>query len=241
MKRSTQAYAQLLTEELKAHAAHDPATNAQYFFKEKIKTYGVKTPVVNTIAKEHIKVFKKEGWTKPELFGLCDLLWQTGFIEDASLAAAFAFSRKKEFEPGDFKQFEAWIKHYVNNWASCDKFCNHTVGSFLQRYPGFLPKLFRWTKSKNRWQRRAAAVSLIVPAKQGLFLDTILQVATNLLHDPDDLVQKGYGWMLKEAAQPHEDAVFDFILQHKQTMPRTALRYAIEKMPVALQREAMER
>jgi len=60
-----------------------------------------------------------------------------------------------------------------------------------------------------------------------------------LLHDPDDLVQKGYGWMLKEASRKHQQEVFDFIQEHKKTMPRTALRYAIEKMPDDLRKEAM--
>ncbi|WP_264557960.1 DNA alkylation repair protein [Flavobacterium sp. N1718] len=97
----------------------------------------------------------------------------------------------------------------------------------------------KWTTDSNRWKRRAAAVSLIVPAKKGLFLDTVFRIATALLEDTDDLVQKGYGWMLKEASIPHQEAVFDFVLDHKTVMPRTALRYAIEKMPEQHRREAM--
>ena len=59
--------------------------------------------------------------------------------------------------------------------------------------------------------------------------------------DEEDLVQKGYGWMLKEASKKHREEVFEYIMRRKSEMPRTALRYAIEKMPEDLRRKAMER
>ena len=64
---------------------------------------------------------------------------------------------------------------------------------------------------------------------------------TILLEDRDDMVQKGYGWMLKEASKKHQAEVFDYVMKQKARMPRTALRYAIEKMPVEMRRRAMER
>lgn len=120
-------------------------------------------------------------------------------------------------------------------------FCNHTVGSFIEKYSEFLIKLFEWASSKNRWVRRAAAVSLIIPAKKGNFLKEIFKIADILLLDKDDLVQKGYGWMLKAASQAHQKEVFDYIIKNKAVMPRTALRYAIEKMPNELKKLAMQR
>lgn len=60
-----------------------------------------------------------------------------------------------------------------------------------------------------------------------------------MLEDPDDMVQKGYGWMLKEATKKFPDEVFDYVMRHKGRMPRTALRYAIEKLPANLRRKAM--
>ena len=84
-------------------------------------------------------------------------------------------------------------------------------------------------------------VTLILPARKGKFLSDIFEIAQLLLEDQDDLVQKGYGWLLKEASKKHQRQVFDFILKHKKTMPRTALRYAIEKMPEKLRKEAMRK
>jgi len=89
--------------------------------------------------------------------------------------------------------------------------------------------------------RRAAAVTLILPARKGLFLHEVFAICTSLLTDPDDLVQKGYGWLLKEASRRHPKEVFAFVMRHKKTMPRTALRYALEKMPEPFRRQAMEK
>jgi 3-methyladenine DNA glycosylase AlkD len=108
-------------------------------------------------------------------------------------------------------------------------------------YPQYVRKLFHWAKSKNRWKRRASAVSLIVPARKGLFHPEVFELAEMLLLDSEDMVQKGYGWMLKSASNFDEQSVFQFVMQHKATMPRTALRYAIEKMPQNLKDRAMKK
>ena len=84
---------------------------------------------------------------------------------------------------------------------------------------------------ENRWLRRASAVTLIILARQGRFLEDVFEIADILLQDKDDLVQKGYGWMLKEASREHEKEVYNYIIRKREFMPRTALRYAIEKMP----------
>ncbi len=88
---------------------------------------------------------------------------------------------------------------------------------------------------------RGAAVSLIIPAKEGKFLKDIFELAGILLRDNDDMVQKGYGWMLKEASRLHQTEVFEYVMMHKDKMPRTALRYAIEKMPPEFKKKAMKK
>jgi 3-methyladenine DNA glycosylase AlkD len=106
-------------------------------------------------------------------------------------------------------------------------------------YPEYLQRLKKWAKSPNRWVKRASAVSLIVPAKKGKFLNDIFVIADILLSDKDDMVQKGYGWMLKAASQAHQKDVFNYIMNKKAIMPRTSLRYAIEKMSPELKALAM--
>jgi len=222
---------------LKENVDERTKASSQKFFKEEIKNYGVKTVTVTQISKTYYK--RIESRSKLEIFALCEELWRSGYIEETFVACHWSYHLHKQYEPSDFRVFEKWIQYYVDNWASCDTLCNHTVGSFIEQYPEYLENLKAFTTSENRWVRRAAAVTLIVPARKGKFLKEILELANLLLMDQDDLVQKGYGWMLKVASEAHQQEIFDFVMSKKNVMPRTALRYAIEKMPKEMKALAM--
>jgi 3-methyladenine DNA glycosylase AlkD len=212
---------------------------AQNYFKEEVLFYGVKTHLVHNIALKHFREIKHLG--KQEIFSLCAELLKSDYGEEAFIAFDWAYVLRDRYEPSDFIVFESWLKKYVNNWAKCDTLCNHTIGTFVEKYPQYIENLKEWAKSENRWLRRAAAVTLIIPARKGLFLDDIIQIADILLTDKDNLVQKGYSWMLKAASQSHQREVFDYVMQHRGDMPRTALRYSIEKMPANLKLQAMSK
>jgi 3-methyladenine DNA glycosylase AlkD len=160
-------------------------------------------------------------------------------MEEAFISCDWAYRLRSRYEPADFELFEEWITRYVNNWAKCDTLCNHTVAAFVEEFPDYVKRLKTWTKSPNRWLRRAAAVTLILPARNGKFLKDVFEIADSLLLDKDDLVQKSYGWLLKEAGKPYQQEVFNYVIKNKAVMPRTALRYAIEKFPVDLKKQAM--
>lgn len=225
--------------DLQQAADEQTKESGQRFFKEEVKLYGVKTATVTKIGKKHFSTVQERD--KADIFALCDALWQSGYMEEAFIACNWSYYIHEAYQPEDLPIFESWLEHYVSNWATCDTLCNHTIGTFLEMYPASVPQLKRWATSENRWLRRAAAVSLIIPARKGMFLSDILEIANVLLLDGDDLVQKGYGWMLKAASQAQQDEVFDYVMQHKAIMPRTALRYAIEKMPAERKKEAMSR
>ena len=213
--------------------------SAQRFFKEEVKFHGVKSAIVRKIAAKYFREIKSRD--KKEIFSLCENLLETNYGEEAFIAFEWAYSLRRKYEPKDFQVFERWVSEYVDNWAKCDTLCNHTLGTFIEMYPEFIKNLQGWTRSENRWQRRASAVTLILPARKGEFLKEVLEISDILLRDKDDMVQKGYGWMLKEASKKHQDEVFCYVMSKKAEMPRTALRYAIEKMPAELRRKAMER
>lgn len=226
-------------EELVQSVDEKTRDGAQRFFKEEVKFHGVKSAAVKKIAQKYRRAIK--GKEKQDIFALCENLLHSGFGEEAFIASEWAYSLRKEYEPADFQVFEGWVQKYVDNWAKCDTLCNHTIGAFIERYPSFIDNLKGWARSENRWLKRASAVTLILPARKGDFLDDVLEISDILLKDKDDLVQKGYGWMLKEASRKHQVEVFEYIMRRKAEMPRTALRYAIEKMPEDLRRKAMER
>jgi 3-methyladenine DNA glycosylase AlkD len=228
-----------IREELEKSADEKTRDSARRFFKEDVKFYGVPSAAVRNIARKYFRAIK--GKEKQEIFSLCQRLLESGYGEEAAVASEWAYALRKDYERTDFQVFERWVREYVDNWAKCDTLCNHTIGSFVERYPEYLKNLKGWAKSENRWLRRAAAVSLILPARKGMFLEDVLEISDILLKDEDDLVQKGYGWMLKEASKSHRSEVYGYIMKRKGEMPRTALRYAIEKMPEDMRRRAMER
>jgi 3-methyladenine DNA glycosylase AlkD len=228
-----------IREELKANADEKTKKCFQRFFKEEVKYHGVKTGTVGKIAKKYWNEIKQLG--KTEIFSLCEMLYQSGYSEEAYVAAVWLQNMVDKFEPSDLGLFSRWIEKYVDDWAKCDTLCNHTVGGFIEKYPESVSELKKWAKSKNRWLKRAAAVSLIIPAKKGEFLQEVFEISDTLLSDGDDMVQKGYGWLLKEASRKHQKEVFNYVLRNRKTMPRTALRYAIELMPTELKAAAMKR
>ena len=233
------AIVELVRKKLIENADDKTKAGSKRYFKEQIDTYGVKSAVVGQISKEiHSQI---ADFSKNEIFELCEELWKSGMLEESFIACNWSYAVRKQLIESDFSIFERWVNHYVSNWASCDTFCNHTIGAFLQLYPQFVQKMKEWTHSPNRWVKRASAVSFILPARKGLFKEDIFDIANNLLLDTDDMVQKGYGWMLKSLADSYEDEVFQYVLSKRAVMPRTALRYAIEKMPPDKKQEAMKR
>jgi 3-methyladenine DNA glycosylase AlkD len=227
-----------IREELKASTDQQTQKSFQRFFKEQVKFYGVKTGVVGKIAKKYWRQVKT--LDKLTIFKLCEELFRSDYTEEAFIVSFWLPNYLERLEPSDLATFKMWIERYVNNWAKCDSFCNHTVGDLIQKYPESLNEIKSWAKSMNRWLKRAAAVSLIVPAKKGFLMQEAFEICDALLTDADDIVQKGYGWLLKEESRKHQKEVFDYVFKNRKTMPRTALRYAIELMPKELKAKAMK-
>lgn len=228
-----------IQKQLKEQAEKSVRLSSLRFFKEDIKIYGVKAAQVRQLARSLLK--EMNGCSKTDVFAVCEQLWKSGYLEETAIACYFAERLANEFVPDDFATLEHWTDQYISNWAACDSFCTHSVGTFLEMYPSFVPEMKNWARSDNFWKRRAGAVSLIVPAKKGLFHKTVYEIARILLTDSEDMVQKGYGWLLKVTSQADQESVYQFVLKHKTKMPRTALRYAIEKMPNELKVNAMKK
>jgi 3-methyladenine DNA glycosylase AlkD len=225
--------------DLKANADEKTLATGQRFFKEKITFYGVKTAVVEKIAKKHWKEAKSLG--KQRIFSMCNDLFRSGYMEEAFVVSTWLPNIIDQLQASDMCIFKTWIERYIDNWAKCDSFCNHTIGDLVDKCPEVVAEVKSWAKSDCRWLKRASAVSLILPARKGGFLKEVFEISDTLLMDEDDLVQKGYGWLLKEASRKHQKEVFNYVIQNRNTMPRTALRYAIELMPKELKAEAMKR
>ncbi len=226
-----------LQNELRRHA--DPAfrtRTVEYFSKDAEQFLGVRTPIVRQIGASYFQEI--EFLDVDAILQLCERLLETGLSEHRTIAFDWSFRCRRRYRPEHFGVLERWLEVYVDGWGSGDDLCTHALGAFILQYPEFIPRVKEWSRSENRWQRRASAATFIYGARRGQNLEHCFQVADALLTDPDDMVQKGYGWMLKVASKICPDEVFEYVMRHKREMPRTALRYAIEKLPEAQRRTA---
>lgn len=227
-----------LRQEIQKYDTPENHINYQQFFKEKLaEPTGLKGGILKDISNRCFKEIKKE--PKNRTLKICDELLEARERYFRFFAFDWASRFRGKYEKRDFARFERWLKTYVNDWGACDSLCTGPIGFMIAQYPELSRRAKRWAASKNRWQRRAAAVSLIFPVRNRLLLNEVFRTADILLTDKDDMVQKGYGWMLKEAANKFPDEVFAYVMKNKADMPRTALRYAIEKYPAEKRGEAM--
>ena len=228
-----------ITDDILKHSNPEFRKVQARFFKEEIPIRGTRSEDVKKITQKHWKNIKNLG--KEEIIAICEELYKTGYLEESLAAPGFLSKLQKEYTQKDIRRFEDLIDRYIKNWAACDGFCTRVMGDYLEKYPENLPVLKEWAVSENLWLRRAAAVSLIKPARKGKYLAEAFEISGILLRDGEDMVQKGYGWLLKEESRKNTREVLDYVVKNKKEMPRTALRYAIELMPKAMKDEAMKK
>jgi len=226
-----------IRKELRENADEKYRQSIQRFFKEEIKLLGVKTPIFRKITQKYFSAIQDR--PKQEIFSLCEKLLESGFMEELGVAFDWAFRLRDKFEKKDFAILESWLKKHVTNWGVCDNLCCRALGYFIYKFPEYFPKVKKWAVSKNRWVRRGSAVVLIYSIEKKFSLAPVFEIADILLLDKDDMVQKGYGWMLKVASNHEPKKIFEYVMKNKKEMPRTALRYAIEKLSPDLRKQAM--
>lgn len=242
VKRSLGPILQALRSELRARGCEPhPAAGSRFFSAHaEGMLLGINTATLRKVAANQLAQ-STPALSKREVFELAEKLLQER-TNDASVVA-FTMVRKyrRHFRESDLAVFDRWLKRYVLNWGMCDDIGISLLGEFFFRYPERLSRLESWARSSKTWVKRCASVSLVYSLRRGQGLSLAFTLAGILLQDPEDLVQKGYGWMLKEATRKFPVEVFQFVMKHRAEMPRTALRYAIEKLPPAKKREAMKR
>jgi 3-methyladenine DNA glycosylase AlkD len=224
----TVATARKAQQRLRSFASPEQAAILARFFKtgpgqygEGDRFIGVKVPTTRKVARE----FKNL-----PLFEVKRLL-HSKIHEERLLALVILVG---QFEKGDDaikKQiYNLYLTNtsYINNWDLVDLSAPQIVGGYLQnrsRKP-----LDRLAKSKSLWERRISILATFYFIREGNFNDT-LKIANMLLKDKEDLIHKAVGWMLREVGKRDVAVLEEFLVQHCRVMPRTALRYAIERFP----------
>ena len=218
-----------LVEDLKHIADPIVAEHSQRFFKTGKDEYGegdrflgIRVPKVRAVAKKHRNLSLQEldevlasPYHEVRLCGLLVLVHQFTSAKD--------LERKARIYHYYVRQFE-----HINNWDLVDTTCHKIVGAFL--YDKDREVLYQWARSHDLWTRRISIISTFWFIKQNE-LDDSYQLARILMHDEHDLIHKAVGWVLRECGKKDFQRLEHFIDRHASTMPRTMLRYAIEKFP----------
>jgi len=183
---------------------------------------GVRVPELRRLARQ---------WRGMDLAEVGKLL-SSDYHEARLLALLILVERYRRAAPAER---EAVVELYlqnrdrINNWDLVDTSAPHILGAYLfsKSDRGLLDRL---AASPSLWERRMAVLATFYFIRQGEFGET-LRLAARLMDDPEDLIHKAVGWMLREVGKRNEKALLDFLEENAARMPRTMLRYAIEKLP----------
>ena len=232
-KPSPRAVARIALARLRGLADPVKAAGVQRYFKDTVKAYGIAAPAVRGLARDLHKSVKAT-WAFDDAVALCDILFAEPELEAKSIGALILARFKKEYPPSFVPTVKRWLAaDLLDNWASVDVFCTDAMGAFLAASPGHARTIKSWAFHPNRWVKRASAVSFIKLAKKEEFLPVIYEIAASLFPVEDDLIHKANGWLLREAGKADPKRLEKFLLANGPAIPRTTLRYAIERFPEA--------
>lgn len=216
------------TQAMKALATAERAAGNAWFFKTGPGQYGEGDKFLGVTVPQTRSVLRDCDLPLPEQLALLKSPWH-----ELRLLAVLHLSRS--FNKADSSQrkaiYDAYLAHtdYVNNWDLVDSSASDIVGAYL--FDRSRAPLLRLVKSKSLWERRIAVVATFHFIKLGETND-IIKLAAMLLNDKEDLMHKAVGWMLREmGGRGNMPTLRAFLDQHATKMPRTMLRYAIEKLP----------
>jgi 3-methyladenine DNA glycosylase AlkD len=218
------------------------AAGARAYFKEydQVYFYGVKSPLQQKIERELYSLVKGH-WDVSDAFQFCSLLIRHKFHECKNVGILLLSRYHRNFPKTSFQEADEWLSdNYCGSWALVDALCPLILTPSLLKYPGELARLKRWSKSKNLWLRRASVVTLIPLARHGEFLNTSYQFVMNLSKDEEDLIHKATGWLLREAGKTDPARLQQFLLTKGTCLPRTTVRYAIERFPKQTQQRLLK-
>lgn len=192
------------------------------FFKETDDVFlGVTTPQIRNLSRQYQEL---------PLRAIQELM-KSRIHDERSLAHAVLVRKFRSAGDGTQKRiFEFYVRNrkYIRNWDGVDDSAPYIVGPYLLRRSKRI--LHDLARSKSLWDRRIAIVATWWFIRQGQ-IDTTLKLARMLLDDDEDLIHKASGWMLREVGKRDLAALKSFLRAHSHRMPRTTLRYAIERFP----------
>jgi len=215
-----------LLKEIQSYANPEKAKIYQRFFKTGKGEYGEGDIFLGLTMPQQREIAKKY---KELSFSQINKLLDSK-IHEHRMQAGILLTKKAKLFPEE--TFNLYLKHAkkFNNWDLVDVTCTRTVGEFLLDKPKQRKILYDLAKSKNLWEKRVAIVSTFSFIRKNQLGDT-LKISEFLLKDKHDLIHKAIGWMLREVGKKDKKVLVDFIKTTYKNIPRTTLRYSIERFP----------
>jgi 3-methyladenine DNA glycosylase AlkD len=222
---------------LKDGGSPSHAEGVQYFFNEEIRSRGWYTAELRRVAVRFRKTILNERG-QDFLVRVADRLFRGSVLEEKGFAVLMLEKLTEKFGDLEFRLFESWLPR-ISSWADHDGLVHYVIAPMVAAEPARIRCVFRWAKSQNRWQRRAACVALIQGSRRRQFFPEITKLATLLLNDEDDMVQKGLGWLLRETAKADPKRTIPYLRKIQARAPRLVLRTACETLPKSRRREIL--
>ena len=182
-----------------------------------------------------------DSWSVKDGLAFANALISDRYLEVKGVGIEVLARYRREFTPDLLPVWKRWLaKNYSANWATTDAICGLLIGPLLVEHPRLVKLMPTWSRDTNMWVRRASAVALIPTVRRGLALDVAYEVARRLHADREDLLQKAVGWMLREAGKVDDVRLERYLRANGPSIPRTTVRYAIERFPPARRAELLE-
>jgi 3-methyladenine DNA glycosylase AlkD len=214
------------------------AAEVQWFFKEEVKSRGWYTAELRKLAVRFRRTIVKEQGVE-FLIRVADKLFAGEVLEEKVFAVFLLEKLVGDFGDREFRMFDSWLDR-VTSWADHDALAHYLLAPMVVANPLRAERVFKWAKTKNRWRRRAACVALIRGARQKKFFAEIVRLSAMLLRDEDDMVQKGLGWLLREAAKYDAATTVPYLMTIRGKAPRLVLRTACETLSASERRRVLE-
>ena len=212
--------------------------DVQHFFKEEVQSRGWYTAELRKFAVRFRRSIARERGMD-FLVQVADQLFSGRILEEKVMAVFLLEKQTENFGENEFQLFASWLER-VTSWADHDALAHYLLAPMVAADPARCHEVFLWTKSRNRWQRRAACVALIRGAREQRFFEQIVRLSNQLLHDEDDMVQKGLGWLLRETAKADPTRTVPYLRKIRKNAPRLVLRTACETLPVDTRKQSVE-
>jgi 3-methyladenine DNA glycosylase AlkD len=212
---------------LKANGSSERAAGIQWFFKEEIRSHGWRTADLRRYAASVHRSWKDD---PDRLLDVAERLFGSAVLEEKVLAVLLLQRSVRHFGAAEFVRFERWLKA-VCSWADHDALVMFLIGPLMNAEPARARRALVWTRSTRRWFRRAAAVSLIEGVRRGRFSREAETIVHALAADPDDMVQKGLGWLLREWGKVRPAETVPLLMTLRGRTSRLVLRTACERLP----------